>query len=319
MIQTFFNSFYPIFQAILMIFLIALAAGLLVRQKVVKQEQIDGVSRLTIYIFLPCLIFSKLTIYFNPADMTLWWLLPLVGVIMILVGMGISWIFFIKELPAKKNLIALSSIQNAAYLALPLAEAIYPDQFDQFSVYVFLIVIGVNPMLWSIGKILTSDAPDSIKLKLKDFITPPLVANLLAIFLVLTHLHHFIPALLSESIDFLGQATVPVVTFILGATLGSISLRLWPSFWDALRLLLVKFGFIPLLMLMGLTWLELHAQNQLLAEFFMIQAASAPATGIILQVRGYGGDMQKTGSMMILAYFTCLVAIPLWITLIRLL
>ena len=47
----------------------------------------------------------------------------------------------------------------------------------------------------------------------------------------------------------------------------------------------------------------------------IIQAAAAPATGLILQVRTYGGDIQKVAGSMIITYIVCLFAMPFWIAL----
>lgn len=318
--QSFFSSFFPIFVAILKIFLIALVAGLLVRRKVISQEIVNGLSRVTVLVFLPCLIFAKILKNFNPETMNFWWIIPVAGFAMIGIGLLFSSLLFYGNLSGKRSLLPLASIQNAAYLVLPIAESVYPENFDTITVYVFLIVLAVSPSLWSIGKYLSTDNPSGQKHStLKSLINPPFIANILALVIVFTNLNDPFPGFLLESIDFLGGATVPVVTFILGATLGGISLREWPKIWDSLRVILVKFVLIPGGTLLAILVFNAYPENPILSEFLLIEASSAPATGHILLSRTFGGNVQQTGSIMLISYFVCLVTIPGWITLLRIL
>ena len=75
----------------------------------------------------------------------------------------------------------------------------------------------------------------------------------------------------------------------------------------------IKLLVLPLLTALVVLGLELHAINPLLARFFIIEAAAAPAAGIILQVRSYGGDEQKIGALMLLSYMICTLTLPLWV------
>jgi hypothetical protein len=46
----------------------------------------------------------------------------------------------------------------------------------------------------------------------------------------------------------------------------------------------------------------------------MIQAASPPATNLIIIVENYGGDTPSVSSMMLIQYLACILAMPLWIS-----
>ena len=115
--------------------------------------------------------------------------------------------------------------------------------------------------------------------------------------------------------DLLGEATVPLANFILGAVLGSISLRIRPYLADAIRVVGVKLFLIPLLVLLVLRFTDWFSGNELLCNFFILQAASPPATGLILQVRNYGGDVQKVSSLMLVCYSLCVLTLPFWLAL----
>jgi predicted permease len=45
-----------------------------------------------------------------------------------------------------------------------------------------------------------------------------------------------------------------------------------------------------------------------------MQAASAPATALILIARTYHGNTNKVGATMLFAYCCCIIAIPFWVS-----
>jgi hypothetical protein len=257
------------------------------------------------------MIFSKIVRTLDPQSFPLWWVLPLVGIGLILIGIVFAVLFFYKDLSSKRSLLPIASMQNAGYLALPLGQAIYPEQFDLYALYCFLIIMGLNPILWSVGKFLSTGGK-MIEFSWKQFITPPFIANLLGISFVLSGLHQYLPKIVINAIELTGTATVPIANFILGAVLGGISLRVWPSFSDTIRVLGVKFLIIPLVTIFVMMLLNLKETNSLLSDVILIQAVSPPAIAILIQIRNYGGDAQKSGSLMLISYIACVLVIPLW-------
>jgi predicted permease len=308
----FLNTFLSVFKGIIKIFIIGGIAGLLVWRKVILQSFVDGLSNITVYVFLPCLIFSTIISGFNPHQERYWWIIPIAVIIVILAGMGIASLMFIPDFKRHRNVLPLASMQNAAYLVLPIGEFIYPDQFEHFAVYCFLIVIGLNPVLWTIGLYFVTGQKRSDFLW-RQLLTPPFVVNIVSIILVLTSVHKFIPVIFTDSIGMLGKATVPSATFILGATLASVVKSL-PGFWVTFRIIFVKFVLLPGIAILILYTLKVNETNPLLADIMVIQSAAAPATAFILQVRTYGGDLQKIGGITFISYFVTLIAIPVWLT-----
>ncbi len=298
--------------AILKIFLVIFLAGFLVRRKILTNDMVTALTKATIVLFLPCLILDKILTSLSPAEFPLWWTLPLISIIMALAGLALATAVFFRELPEKRSMLAVASMQNAGYLILPIGAALYPGDFDEFALYVSLFIVGFNPILWSIGKFLaTNGAPRPADWR--GLLNPPLVACLSAIALVLTGVNRLIPTPVLETIELVGQGAVPVATVVLGAMLGGMTLRLRPHLWDAARAMTVKFGLLPALTVAVLSITEIGTTNPLLARFLVLQAASAPAVGLILQVRAYGGDEQKVGTVMLLSYILCVFGMPIWL------
>jgi malate permease and related proteins len=311
MLSIFGQTFLSVSEGLLVIFFIAGISAILTYKGIINQETIDGFSKLVVRVFLPFLIFYTVTKEFDPSTQVYWWKIPLAAIALSSLGLLFSYLLFIKTAGKKKSYFPLASMQNAAYLILPLGELVYPDQFDEFSLICFLVVLGLSPFMWTVGKfLLTTDRRKGPGLK--KLITPPFVANVLSIVLVLTGISKYVPHIITETASFVGKATVPVATFILGATL-VISISSIPPFWDSFRILTVKFLLLPIITIIALKLTHTSENFPLLADVLIIQSASAPATAHILQIRTYGGDLKKAGGMIFLSYIVCLIAIPGWL------
>jgi predicted permease len=310
----FFQAFSSTFMAVLQIGVVVLGAGLLVRFKVIDDNQVKALSNTVVYVFLPCLIFSSIIRNFHPETLPFWWMIPLSSVALSIVGIGLAWLFFRRELPEKMNMIPLSSIQNAGYLVLPIGQVLVPDRFSEFTLYVFLYILVHNPIIWSIGKYFTT-AGKHTKFELKQLLTIPLFANLAGLFFVFTHTRSFIPTVIESSIHLMGTATVPLATFILGAAMGNIHLGKQKFNVDVSRALLIKLVLIPGLVLIAIAPTPLAHEWQIIGLMLILQGASAPATAIVLQIKTYGGDIEKTQTVLLYSYIACLFTIPFWVAL----
>jgi malate permease and related proteins len=309
----FFPTFTTVFAAVFQVFIISAAAGVMVRTKIVSQAHIQALSAVTVNIFLPCLIVVKTVSQFDPAGFALWWILPLSGVLIALAGLGMAALLFGTD-PEKQPFVSMASFQNAVYIVLPIGQLVYPDQFDRLALFCFLLILGQAPIMWSVGKVLVSGRQESA-IVWKDFITPPLVATLAAIFLVISGTAAILPQNLLSAMDLLGQATVPLAVFILGATLGSIALKDMPPLSDVLRVAGVKFVLVPGAAFAVMFGLGLYHTLPLFCSLIILQTSSPPATNLILMVRNYGGDTRAVASMMLLQYLVCIIAMPLWLSL----
>ncbi len=312
MIEAFTTAFFGTVSAVTVIFLIIFASGVMVRREMISQNQIDGLSSATVKIFLPCLIFAKIVQTLDPGKQPGWWTLPLAGVVMALVGTGLGAVVFAGQLPEKRSMLPVAGMQNAGYLVLPIGLALFPESFDTFAVYVFLFILGYNPILWSLGKFLITGGAGA-RPGWRDLVTPPLLANIVAIVVALSGAGALLPKPLLGAVDLLGTAAVPVAALVLGAVLGGIDFNLRSCFPDAVRAMSVKLLALPALTALALHLTHLHTVNPLLAEFFIIESAAAPAVALVLQVRTYGGDERLVGSAMFFSYLACTVTLPAWI------
>lgn len=298
--------------AVVKIFLVIALAGVLVRRGVLTDAMVTALTQATIVLFLPCLILDKIIVNLRPTELPLWWTLPVAGVAMSLAGLVFATAVFARELPAKNNMLAVASMQNAGYLVLPVGLALYPGEFDELALYVSLFILGFNPVLWSLGAWLTTEGAER-GWEWRGLFNPPLVACLGALALALGGITRWVPAPVLETVELIGQGAVPIATVVLGATLGGMRLQLRRHLWDTARVVFVKYGLLPALTVALLLATGIAAGSPTLARFLVLEAASAPAVGLILQVRAYGGDESKVGAVMLVSYALCLVSLPVWL------
>jgi len=313
--QLFYRAFSGMFVAIIEIFIIAFIAGILVRRDIIKRSYIQGLADITVKVLLPSMILDNILTTFDPSRIGSWWLLPMIGFLAPLVFLVFVFILYLPDYKKHLNKFPLATFQNGGYLVLPLGQLLYKERFNQFALYVFLLTMGLGMILWTVGKFLITHTDEGKKVKFTDLITPPFIAIVFSLFLVFTGLNKYIPKIIIEPIRLIGSATVPIATFVLGATVGGISFRGFASLVDIFKLSFVKYLIMPAITIFILYQSGFYISNSLLADFLVIESSAAPAANLIVMVRKYGGDEQQTGSIMFVMYFLAVITMPLTLAL----
>lgn len=311
------GSLFPVFgETFLAVSPIALAlvgSGLVVRYGIVPVAALKPMSDAIIRVFMPCLIFSNVVRNLDPAALPGWWQLPLMSVVITMCAFALTAAVFLFRLREKRDVLPIGFAHNAAMLNLPIGAALFPEQFDRFALYIFLYILVHNPMLWTVGKFLIADREEG-PFRWRSLVTPPFAAILAGILFALTGLGERVPEPVLDGAALVGGATVPLCTFVLGGVLGSIQLRFLHYWTDAVRALVVKLLVMPALVVAVLATTSLGERDPVLSVMLVLQGASAPATALILMVKTYGGDTEKAGTMLVIAYIVGLFTIPFWIT-----
>jgi len=310
--EPFLRAFGQTFIAISEIALVVAASWILVARRIMSQETIKGLSDLTVLVFLPCLMFADILSTLRPAEQTLWWVLPILGLVMFLAGGLIAAAMLWGSLKEKRDLIPLASMQNAAFIVLPIGQALVPQEFDKFALYCFLFLIIYSTLFWSVGKYLNTAGSNSL-LSWRGFVSPPLVANLSAVALVLTGAKAFVPEPVVAATRLLGSATVPAALVVLGGSLGGMDHQFRKHLVDAIRSQAVKLLIIPLVTVLVLRTTNIRQTDPTLALVMVLQGATPPATNIMLQIKTYGGNLERSGTIMLLGYIAALFTIPAWV------
>jgi len=307
------QNFLTVFEAVAQIGLVILFAGWLVRRGIIPRDGVKLISDSVINVFLPCLIFSNIVGRFQPSEFPGWWLMPLSATLLMGLGWTLAQILFVKAGEARRELIPLAFLQNAGYLVLPLGKMIIKDDFDQFALLCFLVILAHNPLLWLIGKYYLRQRETGEPFKLQRLMSPPLYANIIALFLVITGLRGYVPEVVIETATFLGEGAVPMATFALGAALGSLNLNVRRYLKSGSAVILNKLFLIPAAVIGVIYFIPWIRNDSTLLLLFTLQAASAPATSLILQSKSYSDNSERVGTIIVMCYCVCIVSIPLWV------
>ncbi len=307
------NQFFVVFQAVAQIGLVVVFAGWLVRRKIIPASGVKLISDTVITVFLPCLIFSNIVGGFYPSEFKGWWILPLSSAVLISIGWAISFPIFYRTGDAKRELMPAAFLQNAAYFILPLGKIILKEDFDQFALYVFLFILAHNPLLWLIGKHYFLKREANEPFQWKQLLSPPIYANLIALSLIVTGTRPYVPTFVVDTATFLGEGAVPLGTFALGATLGSIHINFRRYFKVAGLVVLQKLFIMPLIVLGFMALLPSLRSSPVLILLFTLQGASPCATSLILQSKSYSDNSERIGTIIVICYVVCAFSIPLWV------
>ena len=311
------SSFTASFTALLKIALVIAVSAWLVRRKVFNESHIRALTALVVNLALPCLIFERILTNFDASSYPHWWKFPLLGAALTFTMLGLSRLVFWRDRELGNTLSALATFQNAGYLILPIGEVLFPDQFGRFSVFLFLMLLGYNPLLWSVAKILVSHSRDA-KIKLNQVFTVPFYTSLIAMFLVFTGLGKFFPATALGSVALVGKSCVPMATVVLGLTMGLIKVSRMPGVFDATRVLALKLVVAPLLMFLVLKYTS-FSSGPLENAFWILETGSPPATALALQAIHFGGDEKLICGTLFIAYLIALFTIPLFYSAVKVL
>jgi predicted permease len=309
---TFLGQVYGIILVLLPIALVVLASALVARRGWLPEAASKGLSDGIVYLFLPCLIFAKIADGLEPAKMPYWWAIPLVALGVFCVGASLGALIFRRRLREAPDVLPLGFLQNAGFLVLAIGERLVPQEEVLFATYTFLYVLGHSPLLWSFGKLLISrDA--AVPFRWHQLLTPPLFANLLAVVVVLAGLRPYLPGPVMEGVRMLGEVAVPASLVVLGASLSLFR----PSWREDGALLLravgLKLVLLPAILIGLLSLTGLGQSHPVLALMLVLQAAAPQATNLIVFVRTYGGNLRRTGTILLVGNALSLLTIPLWL------
>jgi len=309
----FLESFKITGWAVMQSFFLGAIGYLLVKKDILGPEGLDSLSRLVIDITLPILIFCQLIKDFRFALYQDWWIFPLLSMVITLAGWTVAALFtaFIKGEDHKLQFSSLVAFQNSGYLPLALIAALLPkEKTDAMFIYLFLFLLGFNLIMWSVGVHLLTFTRDK-RFELSSLFSPPVIATIFSLILVLFGLNRFIPEQVSKPLRMVGDCTLPLAMFVVGGSLARIHLgRL-----DKKAIFLVILTKLIILPAAGL-WLILKFNLPILVGLLLlIQLAMPPATSLSLIIRHYRKEDLLVSQGIFYGHIASIITIPIFLSL----
>lgn len=211
------NSFLLIFEQLAAFFLMMLTGYLAARLKIITKSFLDGLSSLVMKILLPVLIFANAMNGTQRSQLIADFPILLMSLVMYLLLIILFGLLArLLRLPKERGQIfqAVFIFGNVGFIGLPLILGISPEQG---AIYVALMSIADQGLLWTYGLYLTTPSGENASFSLKNFVNPALGAILLSIILLIPGIHP--PAMIENALLTIGRTATPLSLIYLGGLL----------------------------------------------------------------------------------------------------
>lgn len=297
---------YQVFLSILETFIVFGFGALAWKLRMIETGDLDKLSRLTLDMFFPMLTFSTITRTFDPNRLTELWVMPLLGIALMLFGAGAGWVF--KRLMKSKGhgregtFHHICAINNYVFLPIIVLQNIYGERHVAL---LLLMNVGSTIGFWTIG-VLTLTGGGSLSKTMKSIFSINVAAVVAA--LLVSFLHIPLPEALNYTFQYLGNITVPLMLVVIGVALVGCFRGMLENWYDMLLLSVVRLVLIPVALLLLLRLLPLPEEAYQVAAVVALMPA---ASSSVLIAKRYGGDPDFAGRAIILTTLFSLGTIPL--------
>ena len=165
-------------------------------------------------------------------------------------------------------------------------------------------------MIWSLGTAFLSKQPGK-RIKLKSVFSPPFVAIIVSLLLILFKVNQILPQFILRPIEAIGNCTIPFALLVVGAILAEVSIdkhRLNISAF--LSLGLIKLFLIPASVLLVLVFIKVEPLAGLV---ILLQAAAPSANSLAYIARDAKADYRFISEGIFITHIASLITIPIFI------
>ena len=208
------DQFFIVANQLGQFFIMLLIGYVSARTKVVDEGFLTGLSKLIMRVILPILIFSN-----TVSGATRESLLQSLPVFFLAIGMYAGLLALFKVLAGilglkgemNKVFRALMIFGNVGFIGIPIISAMFPEKG---MIYIALITIVDQSVLWIYGVRLTTPESQQMKINFKNFINPALCAVALAVATLLAGIK--LPEVILPSLSTVGKSATPLSLIYLG-------------------------------------------------------------------------------------------------------
>jgi predicted permease len=268
-------------------------------------------SRLVIDVAMPAMLFTQLLDTTDAAALRAGWMVPLLGIAVLLVGWGVGKALAV-PIGGSSTFVFLAGLPNWVYLPLPIAKAAFGDAGVRD---VLLVNLGCMPILWTVGVVVLRGAAGDAW---KGAFTPGLVASAAAIALALAH-----PAVpggpvvaeaLSASyaaLSIVGSLAIPLSLLLTGAQIAAAAPALPGK--ALLGVIVARLLVVPLVvvaLIAGLAWAGVGIGHDRLLLLCLIAAMPVAISAGPFAER-FGGDVQLASQAVLWTTPLSLATVPI--------
>ena len=305
----FWGAFGATAGGIAQILILAALGYFLKKKSILSDAGLDTVSRLTIDVTLPLLIFTQLVREFNVHVYPDWWIFPVLSFTITVLGLVVGFVFtaFVSGWKKKLQFLNLVTFQNSGYLPLAMVMALLPaHKAGSMLIYLFLFLMGFNLIMWPLAVYIFSLSREA-RIKWKHVFNPPVIAALAGLAVVFLGLGKFMPLMVMKPLRLVGDCTLPLAMIVVGADLAQIKVRHLDAksmFW----LIVAKLMVLPAL---GLWFVYRFKVPELVGLLIVLQLAVPSATSLAVIARHYKKEDILVSQGILTTHLAALITIPI--------
>ena len=297
--------FYKVLLAILETFAYFAVGGFAVWRKYIPKEALPSLSRFTVNVLTPFLIFFSITKNFSADDVDTLWIYPVAAFAMIvfhaICGLVLVWFLKHPENGRKETFLHMMAVNNFLYLPLIVVSHLWGGKY-----------IGAV-MLWSVGSIIGQwtvgvavMADGSFLRLLKNLFTTNILAVILAVICVFCRWQ--LPPEAMMIIQKLGEMSIPLGMILIGTSIFASGAKLLAIPGDMIFACVARLIIIPLLTAGVLYFIKMP---EMLRHLAVVVSVMPGAVASVLIVREFGGDSDFAGQLVLTTTCAGLFTLPL--------
>ncbi len=295
------NVFFSIVQT----FIVFGFGALAFRWKMIQEEDMRRMTRLTLDLFFPLLTFATITHNFDVERWNELWQLPLIGLGLMLcgglAGLGLKRFMWHGTPERLRTFHHICAINNYVFLPLIVLQCIS----ERYAAMVLVMNVGSTIGFWTVG-IFTLTGIKSFSETLRSIFSINLVAVAAALAVAFTGLT--VPAPLDAAITSVGNLSVPFMLILVGAALYQCAGKIMEHRIDLLYLTVIRLLVLPVIMALLLKLLPVSRDVYVVS---LVVAAMPAASSSVLVAGQYGGSRNFAGQVIVVTTLLSLGSIPL--------
>ncbi len=305
----------------------AVVLGMIMRAtRIFRGDEAGLINRIVLTVLMPVFVFSAIKGVKND-NVTIDILkIPVVAFLVIGISGGVAYLLgrFILRLqrPQMGAFLLTSMFGSTGFIGLPLVNAIYanPDPKNTTSPMIlqhaFYSELGSLTLLVTVGVLIASYYGEQTygekpKFSWRNLLEIPKSGPFLGLLLGLLFLTSDIPDPVVKTLNFLGQATLPLMMFSLGLTIVWKDVRKYLA--PTLAMNVIKLIFAPLLAFVLSRALGLNVDTQ---GVILLNAATPAVIICLVYAAQFKLDREFASTAVFSSFFFCLVTIPIVTTLV---
>ncbi len=263
-------------------------------------------SRLVIYVFTPSLILHSFITRFRPEDLLVYLRLPVVGMLTVLAGYGVSrlvaramrW-----DADKAKTFVFMNTVTNYSFLPITIVFLLLGDAG---LLLLFIHNIGCSLVHWTLGIRELSGPSGNGRSRWRDLLTPGVSA--IGLGMALACCNAWIPESVVSALQLVGQATIPIALLVVGGMIAQTHVAVREDLPAVGLLVALRLVGVPLL---AVGIISLFGLPDLARRVAVIVALMPTASTAPVFVKQYGGCVPLAAKGFLATTLASILTVPL--------